>query len=140
LDWISQLGREPATKLGKQLAPVLAAPAAKRLRPTAPPYVPLPPGRCVLLPDELGKLISRDRAILRRSSWEQLVTSRRARGDFSSLDKLDHPVRRLLRQYKARGAPVVLSTPAWTDNRKEAALVRGAHRSASQHIEFCAPN
>ena len=89
-----------------------------------------------IIPDDLGTLISRDLVVLHQCGWEALVTSRQARGDLSNLDNLRHPARRLLRQYKYRGAPVVLQTRPWTQGRLQAALARGSHSSAEDHLEF----
>jgi hypothetical protein len=55
---------------------------------------------------------------------------RQGRGDISSLDKLRHPARRLLRQYKHRGAPVILRTVLWTPKQCADSINRGPHKSA----------
>jgi hypothetical protein len=89
-----------------------------------------------IVPDDLGTLILRDLASFHHRGWEALVTSRQARGDISEIDSLRHPARRFLRQYKYRGAPVVLRTQPWTQGRLEAALARGSHSSAQDHLEF----
>jgi hypothetical protein len=52
--------------------------------------------RIGLVPDELGTLIDRDLNMLRNYGWEDLVSSRQARGDLADLDNLHHPARRLL--------------------------------------------
>ena len=49
---------------------------------------------------------------------------------------MKHPARRLLRQYKHRGAPVVLMSGSWTEGERQAALKRGPHRSATEHTLF----
>jgi hypothetical protein len=64
------------------------------------------------------------------------VSLRQNRGDLADLDTLAHPARRILRQYKHRGAPVVLQTPPWTRARTDAAMDRGSHSSAQDHIDF----
>ena len=61
---------------------------------------------------------------------------RRGRGDFASLTDVEHPARRLLRQYKHWGAPVVLASGSWTEGERQAALKRGPHRSATEHTLF----
>ena len=86
--------------------------------------------------EELGKLIRRDVELLRRGGWSALVRSRRARGDFASLDDVEHPARRLLMLYKHRGVPVKVSTPPWSRQRCLDALERGPHKSCAEHIEF----
>ena len=61
---------------------------------------------------------------------------RRGRGDFASLADVKHPARRLLRQYKHRGAPVVLMSGSWTEGERQAAFKRGPHQSATEHTIF----
>ena len=48
--------------------------------------------------DDIGKKIG----------WTEFVCWRQGRGDFASLSEVENLERRLLRQYKHRGAPVVL--------------------------------
>ena len=86
--------------------------------------------------EELGELIRRDVELLRRGGWSALVRSRRARGDFASLDDVEHPARRLLMLYKHRGVPVKVSTAPWSRQRCLDALERGPHKSCAEHIEF----
>ena len=49
---------------------------------------------------------------------------------------MEHPSRRLLRQYKHFGAPVVLMTGDWTEGERLADLKRGHHKSATKHAPF----
>ena len=58
------------------------------------------------------------------------------RGDFASLADVKHLAQRLLRQYKHRGAPVVLTSGSWTEGERQAVLKRGPHRSATEHTLF----
>ena len=88
------------------------------------------------MPDDLGKLITRDAALVKECGWEAFVASRRGRGDFANLSEVDHPVRRLLRQYKHRGAPVVLGDSGWTEVQRQVALRRRPHKSALEHAPF----
>ncbi len=88
------------------------------------------------MPDELGKYILRDTELVCALGWKSFVEQRRGRGDLSSMDKVRHPARRLLRQYKSRGVPVVMSTAPWSPGRIQAALQRGPHKSAIEHSEF----
>jgi hypothetical protein len=89
------------------------------------------------MPAELSKYILRDSCLFASLGFEKLVKQRRARGDFASLDKIiSHPAHRLLRQYKYRGAPVVLSTKPWTAQQVEAAVNRGPHKSADEYVDF----
>ena len=47
-----------------------------------------------------------------------------------------HPARRLLRQYKFRGAPFVLAGKEWTEDQRLAALQQGPHKSALEQTPF----
>ena len=60
----------------------------------------------------------------------------RGRGDFAFLSEVEHPAWRLLRQYKQRGAPVVMMTREWSEGERLAALKRGPHNSATKHTPF----
>ena len=92
--------------------------------------------RKTLFPDDLGECISRDAAAVSHLGWEELFQRRRGRGDFAGLGNLRHPARRLLRQYKFRGAPVVLARKEWTKDHHLAALQRGPHKSALEQTPF----
>ena len=85
----------------KRTLPQVAKPPAKRVD----------AGPTNLITEELGNLIRRDVELLRREGWPALVKSRRSRGDFASLNHVEHPARRLLMMYKHRGVPVKVSTP-----------------------------
>ena len=87
------------------------------------------------LPEELGKFVTRDVALLRKLGWVRFVKQRRREGDFGSLN-FQHPARRLLRAYKHRGVPVRLSTKPWSKNHVCRALLRGPHGSCFDFLEF----
>ena len=93
-----------------------------------------------VVPDEIGELfhkrIAKDVLLLRKLGWKKFVKCKRERDDFNDLDQLNHHSRRLLRQYKHRGAPVILSTKPWTTDTVEKAVERGPHRSCLEHIDF----
>ena len=88
------------------------------------------------LPDNIGKYVARDDEEVTRLIWTEFVRRQRGRGDFASLADVKHPARRLLQQYKLRGAPVVLMLGSWTEGERQAALKRGPHRSATEHTLF----
>ena len=138
---ITPLPTPPPTPITHVLNPRAAlSPALEKLLNRDPLSVATPLKRPrpsdTAFPDELGKLIQRDTYLLDNLGLEAFVDLRRGRSDFTSLRKLRHKARRLLRQYKHRGAPVVLSTPPWTTDRVEAALERGPHKSCAEHIAF----
>ena len=53
-----------------------------------------------------------------------------------SLEKVDHPARQLLRQYRYRGAPVVLAKKIWMEGHQTSALARVHHKSMEEHSPF----
>ena len=63
-----------------------------------------------MLPNGIGKYVIRDAESVTRLGWTEFVRWRQGGGDFASLSEVNHPARRLLRQYKHCGAPVVLMT------------------------------
>ena len=84
-----------------------------------------------VLSDDIGKYVVCDAEAVTRLGWTEFVRQRRGRGDFAYLSEVEHPVRRLLRQCKHRGAPVVLMTGEWLKGESLAALKRGPHKFAS---------
>ena len=60
--------------------------------------------------------------MVKRLGWKKFVLQRRAKGDFTSLDGVHHPVKRLLKNYKSRGVPVKVSTEPWSQGAINAAL------------------
>jgi len=86
--------------------------------------------------EKLHTLINQDLQLLNTVGWEELVKLKRDRGDLSTLDKVDHPARHLLKDLKYRGAPVRFSTEPWSSERVSEALARGAHKSCLGHVDF----
>ena len=87
-------------------------------------------------PPKLHECARRDAELLKRLGWKKFVLQRRAKGDFTSLDGVHHPAKRLLKHYKSRGAPVKVSTEPWSQGAIDAALQRGAHRLCMEHMEL----
>ncbi|KAL3823120.1 hypothetical protein ACHAXA_006450 [Cyclostephanos tholiformis] len=85
---------------------------------------------------ERGELIARDVRLLQRLGWRGLIAHRRPTGDFSALDNVHHPARRLLQHYKLHGAPVKFSTAPWSQTQVMRALARGPHKSCQDHLSF----
>ena len=86
----------------------------KTLEPDAKQPARLPWPQQALLPDGIGKYVVQDAEEVTRLGWTEFVCRRRGRGDSASLLEVKHLARRLLRQYKHRGTPVVLMTGNWT--------------------------
>lgn len=136
---------EPTQSSGPPPAPT---PSLRSPAPTPPPSLqtlprPSPPAASSSNPvdgagmsSELGKCVQSDRLLLRKLGWREFIKHKRPRSDFASLDKVDHPARRLLKLLKNRGAPVRFSTEPWSQERISQALQRGAHQSCLSHIEF----
>ena len=61
---------------------------------------------------------------------EAFAVARQVCGNFASLEKVHHPARRLLFQYKHLGAPVALTGKIWTEGQWVNALDRGPYKSA----------
>ena len=88
---------------------------------------------------ELGKLkdrIEKDKSLFERVGWTKFVQMKRSEDDFGELNNLQHHARRLLRQYKHRGAPVVVKSKPWTSLTLAEAVERGPHKSCVDHIDF----
>ena len=108
---------------------ITSEPAAKR-----PNRIPRPTQ--AKLPDDIGEYVARNAREVKRLGWAEFVRRQQGRRDFASLADVKHLVRRLLRQYKHRRAPVVLMLGSWTEGEHQAALKRGPHRSATEHTLF----
>ena len=61
------------------------------------------------IPHEISEYIVRYALLMRDLVWEDFVKNSREWGDFSNLGDVDHLALCLLRQYRHRGDPVVLS-------------------------------
>ena len=88
------------------------------------------------LRDDIGKYVVRDAEAVTRLGWTEFVCPRRGQGYVASLSEVKHPARRLLRQYKHRGAPVVWITGEWSERERLAELKRGPHKSVTEHAPF----
>ena len=137
------LGRGVSPSLGELLEPSTTfqhPPIATEVKPILN-QPPTKRARFVVdnTPASLGECIQRDAKLLTKLGFQNLVRTRRGRGDFTSLDNIRfHPAHRLLRQYARRGAPVVYSTPSWSPARIQAAVRRGPHKSAAEFQDFLA--
>ena len=60
------------------------------------------------------------------------MNHRRPRDDFSRLG-INHPARRMLRQYKHTGAPVVTKDAPWSREKLSDTLLYGAHKSCNEY-------
>jgi hypothetical protein len=83
--------------------------------------------------NNLSKYVNRDSNLLTELGWEQVVRSRRTRGDIGRL-QVNNPAQRFLRYLRSRGVPVVLTTTPWEKTRINAAV--RPHKSAKDHRAF----
>ena len=111
-------------------------PRRKTSEPDAKQTARIPWPQQALLPDDIGKYVVRDAEQVTRLGWKEFVCQQQGHGDFASLLEVKHLERRLLRQYKHHGAPVVLMTGKWLEGERQAALKRGPHQSATDHAPF----
>ena len=87
--------------------------------------------------DDLGKLIIDDAVNSQKhSSLFGFFKQRQGKGNFTTLDKISHPAKRLLQHIGKRGAPVIIKTAPWTAAQKQTAINRGPHKSAHDYQEF----
>ena len=84
----------------------------------------LPRPHLTEIPDEIGEYFVRETLLVRDLGWDGSVRDRRGQGYFSDLIGVEHPVRRILRQYLHRGSPVFLSIQQCTEGQQIAALER----------------
>jgi hypothetical protein len=86
--------------------------------------------------DRLGKLILRDDFLLQQTTLHDLLRHRRGTGNLTTIKNIRHPAAHLVQVLSKTGSPVVLKTLPWTTNQRDAAVKRGPHKSAHEHIEF----
>ena len=114
---ISKTPEKASATLTKVLT-ALVPPGSSKKKTVAPKVTRTSRPQKNSLPDDLGKCISRDAAAVSHLGWEEFFWRRRCRGDFAGLEKLRHPSRRMIRQYKFQGAPVVLAGKGWTKDQR----------------------
>ena len=100
-----------------------------------------PPKAPLLLTEDqsenLGKYIEEHVKILQEQGFDSLVHQVRGKSDIHpDVHRLPHKAGRLLKHFQKRGAPIVFETKPWSQERVEAALKRGPHKSANAYMEF----
>jgi hypothetical protein len=105
---------------------------------SASPVIPTVNNTRVNISDELGALISEAACNLRHSSsWDSFVQKRRHTIDMhAKVADIPQPASHIIHQYLKRVALVTMRTLPWSRQRKDAAINRGAHLSAKQHVAF----
>jgi len=91
-----------------------------------------------LFEDELGKFVrASSESFAMARSWESFVGDQRGSSNvISAVRYVEHPACHFLNHVGSRGAPVILTTPAWTLEQRDAAQERGSHGSAALFLEF----
>ena len=87
------------------------------------------------LPADLGKCIRYNFIYLEELGCKKLICSTRGSSNFGYLN-FNHPTKRLLKNYKGRGAPVKLRTKPWTLGRLQRSLCSGFHKSTYKYLDF----
>jgi hypothetical protein len=86
------------------------------------------------LPNELGKCIAHDVALLNKLGWKRFaVAARRPRKDLADIH-INHPAKRLLLNYKNQGVSAKVTTPPWSPERIQQAIARGSHRLCREYF------
>ena len=127
---------EPAPSLSAHFpfSPLETNPASpqsprKRLRVQGTHYTPQ---------DRLGKQVYRDEvSLLQFSSLADFLRARRGRSNLTDLQHLSHhPAKTILQHLTHTGFPAGVTTPPWTLPERDAAMTRGPHKSAHEHVAF----
>ena len=89
------------------------------------------------LQDELGKMIIKNVVSAAQfPSIDAFFRHQQGRGNFTNLENIRHPAKRLLKHISSKGAPVLIKTSPWSAERTAAAISRGPHKSAHTYQEF----
>jgi len=88
--------------------------------------------------DRLGKIVSESvRSFCRAPSWSQYARSARPMSRLSKkLRSLRHRAAPYLNRLRRKGASAKVSSPHWSRTLLEQRLLRGPHKSATEHNEF----
>ena len=88
--------------------------------------------------EELKALVAEATQRYRASkSWEEFFDRQRdPTGDWGPVETINHPASHLLQHYRNHGVPAKVKTRPWSKGKKEAALARGPHKSAKEHLHF----
>ena len=122
--------------------PAASTPTQRLARgPATPPFPTVPHETSAIsspTTDELDELVAiATRHFNAANSWSEFFDLQRdPKGDWGDVEDIQHPAKDLLTLYKRLGVPVMLSTPQWKQGQKQAALQRGPHKSAKEHVEF----
>ena len=85
----------------------------------------------------LGKLAAEAARSLKRVGWKAVVDKARGESNLArAVRQFPHKAARLLDHLRRRGAGVTLVTRPWTTQQRDAAVTRGAHKSAHLDRSF----
>lgn len=95
----------------------------------------------------LGKLAGATSVLLQTHGWQKTIETLRGEPNVAdSVSTLLHKASRILEYLRTRGAPVLTSTPPWTQQKeRDRAIDRGPHKSShgerdfvvAEMLEFC---
>jgi hypothetical protein len=72
-----------------------------------------------------------------QDGWSGVIKAARNRGDLRpTLPDSSHPAIRLLKRLGKDGVPVLMQTPPWSPELRQARLEQGSHKSCDDHFEF----
>ena len=88
--------------------------------------------------DRLGKKVASDQVLYdSAASLHQFIRARRGASNLTDdVGHLNHPARHLLHHLSTTGFPAQISSDPWSLSQKDAAIQRGPHQSAFQHVDF----
>ena len=66
----------------------------------------------------------------------EVCTGKTGEGELTDMSLIHHPVRRILKQYAARGVPVSLHDKRWSNQQIVKAIERGPHASVKVNSSF----
>lgn len=92
--------------------------------------------RVVSDPD-LGTYVVRATSLFKAKGWSKTVRSQRTPPDFpTTVGNIPHHAARVLNYLRRCGCPVKLQSAPWDKTRLDAAIKRGPHQSADEHVAF----
>ncbi len=112
------------------------------------PTHPAPKRQCLVQPtqpsmgsttDRLGTYIhAAAMRFAQSTSWSGFIAGERGPTDvqLDIPDRITHPATQLLAHLAKNGVPVLQSTGPWSQDQRDAAMLRGSHQSTKQHQAF----
>jgi hypothetical protein len=112
------------------------SPPVARLPSNPPLGSPPPLASLELIQDRLGKLVLASAAALGSCSFDDLCVRHRGPSCLTSTVCAPHPAIPILQQLRDEGAFIHRSSPDWSLEQRDAAILRGAHQSTRTNKSF----